>query len=140
MEVNNVFAKRLRMLREEKRMTQKDISNIVGTTDNAIGNYERGTRMPDAEMLNRLSNIFDVSIDYLLGKTDIRNQYNNQDHSKKESPPKPKPLEDYIKEAETLMLFGDVVDENDKEAILTAIRVAYETAIKKNKEQKKNNK
>ncbi len=61
-------------------MTQKDVANIVRTTDNAIGNYERGTRMPDADMLNRLSDIFDVSIDYLLGKTKERNSYKPDIH------------------------------------------------------------
>lgn len=66
----NKFAKRLRFLRKQKGMTQKDIAKIVGTTDNAIGNYERGSRMPDAEMLIKIANIFKVNIDFLLGNTD----------------------------------------------------------------------
>lgn len=75
-----------------------------------------------------------------LAKTDLDNQ--NLDEVKNvlyEQNPEPKSLEEYIKEAESLMLYGDIVDEKDKEAILTAIKVAYETAIKKNKEHKKNN-
>lgn len=68
------FGARLRMLREENHLTQKDIAKIIGITDNAIGNYERGTRTPDKDALIALSKIFNVSIDYLLCVTDIRHQ------------------------------------------------------------------
>ncbi|MFZ5352777.1 MAG: helix-turn-helix domain-containing protein [Bacillota bacterium] len=64
---------RLKDLREERNLLQKDIAKIIGITDNAISNYERGTRIPDTETLSRLADFFGVSIDYILGKTNIKN-------------------------------------------------------------------
>ncbi len=66
------FKERLKFLRIEKDVLQKDIAAVLGTTDNAVGNYERGTRMPDPDTLKKLADYFDVSIDYLLGHSDIR--------------------------------------------------------------------
>ena len=70
--MNKEFASRLKMLRTEKDLLQKDIANLLGTTDNAVGNYERGTRVPDYDSLKKLAVFFDVSIDYLLGHSDMR--------------------------------------------------------------------
>lgn len=112
---NNIFAKRLRQLREEKEMTQKDIANIVGTTDNAIGNYERGTRMPDAEMLTRLSSIFDVSIDYLLGRTDIRNAEDKISNALTDDPELLEFWEELKERPELQLLFKQTRELSDKD-------------------------
>lgn len=63
---------RLKELREEKGMTQKDIAELLGISDVGLGNYERGVRNPDPDTLKRLSEIFNCSVDYLLGNTNKR--------------------------------------------------------------------
>lgn len=67
-----MLAKRLKSLRESKNITQKELANKLGISPSAIGMYESGKRNPDTSMLNILSNFFDVSVDYLMGRSDIK--------------------------------------------------------------------
>lgn len=64
---------RLKHLRIEKGKTQKEMAKDLGTTDVTIGRYEAGTREPKTDVLNALADYFDVSTDYLLGRTDKKN-------------------------------------------------------------------
>lgn len=68
-----ILAKRLRGLREEKGLTQKDLAQTLGlNSKSTITNYEQNTRDPDYETLIKIAKFFEVSIDYLLGLTDKR--------------------------------------------------------------------
>lgn len=64
---------RIRKLREEFGYTQQDLANRLDSSKGVIGLYESETRKPSLEVLVKLSEIFNCSIDYLLGKSDIRN-------------------------------------------------------------------
>lgn len=64
---------RIKILREEFEYTQQDLANKLDCSKSVIGLYESETRKPSLEILVRLSEIFDCSIDYILCKTDIRN-------------------------------------------------------------------
>lgn len=63
---------RLKELRIEKKLLQSNISEKIGTTPQAYGLYENGKRDIPTEILIKLSALFDVSIDYILGISDIR--------------------------------------------------------------------
>lgn len=65
---------RLRELREESGLTQKQVGNIIGVKDSAVSKYERMEQQPDYESLIKLADYFNVSLDYLLGRTDERNK------------------------------------------------------------------
>src|SRR5690606_7237141 len=64
---------RLRKLRQEKRLTQEQLGKIIHVSKVSISGYENGERSPDTENLTRLANFFDVTTDYLLGRTDNPN-------------------------------------------------------------------
>ncbi len=64
---------RIKKLREEFGYTQQDLANKLNGSKSVIGLYESETRKPSLEILVRLSEIFNCSIDYILCKTDIRN-------------------------------------------------------------------
>ena len=63
-----MFSDVLKQLRKRHNMTQGDLSTTLGITRSAISMYEMGTRMPDHDMMKRLSDIFNVSMDYLYEK------------------------------------------------------------------------
>lgn len=69
---NSVLGERLRSLREGKGWTQLHAAKIFGITNGALSNYERGYREPDAKLLNKLSEVYGCSVDYLLGRSDTR--------------------------------------------------------------------
>lgn len=64
---------RLKDLRIERGLLQSDIAKVINKSDRIIGFYETGERDMGTETLAKLADFFNVSIDYLLGKTDIRN-------------------------------------------------------------------
>ena len=78
-EMRKLFGKRLRMLREERRLTlQEFVCKLkqefgISLTFGSIGNYERGYRVPKLLLLNKLADFFDVTTDYLTGYTNVKN-------------------------------------------------------------------
>lgn len=68
-----MFTERLKQLRIEKKLRQKDIADYFGTTPQSYAQWEKGLRKPSQDSLEKLANFFNVSTDYLLGNTDIKN-------------------------------------------------------------------
>ena len=64
---------KLKSLRTEKKLTQKQIADQIGLAISTVSSYESGSRYPSYDVLVRLAHIFHVSTDYLLGMTDKRN-------------------------------------------------------------------
>lgn len=67
------FGNRLKELRKAKGLTQIEISKDINFSQSAITAYENGKREPNFEVLQKLAAYFNVSTDYLLGKTDTLN-------------------------------------------------------------------
>ena len=65
-----IFAERIKILRTEKNIKQSELGEMVGLTSNAISDIERGRRTTTLEKLDTLADYFDVSVDYLMGRTD----------------------------------------------------------------------
>lgn len=65
------LAQRMKQLRKEKKITQEQLAEKIGMERSSVGKYETGT-IPSPEILSAMSDYFDVSIDYLLGKSEIR--------------------------------------------------------------------
>lgn len=66
---------RLRELREDNDLLQKDIAKALNITQRNYSYFERGDTMLTEEILRKLSDFYGVSIDYLLYRTDVRNKY-----------------------------------------------------------------
>lgn len=64
---------RLKLLRKEKGLIQKDIAKLLNVSIPAVNQYESGKRDMSTDTVVKLAEYFNVSTDYLLGKTDIRN-------------------------------------------------------------------
>ena len=64
-----VFGKRLKELRKEHGYTIEQFADMVGISKSTLGYYENDKRMPDIEILARISNVLNVSADYLIGRT-----------------------------------------------------------------------
>jgi transcriptional regulator with XRE-family HTH domain len=56
------------LVRKKAKLTQSDLAKKLNVTRGTIANWENGTSNPSVEMLLELSRIFDVSVDYLIGK------------------------------------------------------------------------
>jgi transcriptional regulator with XRE-family HTH domain len=136
-----MFSKRLKSLREELGLNQSSLAKNLGISASTIGMYEQNRRTPDNEMLTKIAEYFNVSTDYLLGRTDIRNIEN-----KNIKPDEEKDIEELLEktmkelqEQQGLMLNGEIVDENDLILLRNAIRngIEYAKNMKEAKEKKK---
>ena len=65
------FMNRLKELRMEKGVSQQEIGKLVNMSKMAISHWEKGHSEPSISQLILLSEFFDVTVDYLIGKTDI---------------------------------------------------------------------
>lgn len=65
--VTDVFSSKLLELRQQNKMTQEDLANIIGVTPQAISKWERGNGLPDVELICEISKVLDTSLNSLLG-------------------------------------------------------------------------
>lgn len=64
------FSQRLKDRRAEKGLTQKQLSEQLNIIPQAISNFEKGHNLPAFQVLVRLADALDVSLDYLVGRSD----------------------------------------------------------------------
>ena len=65
------FGDRLRKLRKEKKLSQKELGDLLNISDRVISYYENNNRFPsDEKTLKAIADFFDVSVDYLLGRVE----------------------------------------------------------------------
>ncbi len=69
--MKNLIKERLKELRKENSLTQKQIAKIINKSETAYASWEQGLAEPCINDLILLSNYYKVSIDYLVGKEDI---------------------------------------------------------------------
>ncbi|MCL2445775.1 MAG: helix-turn-helix domain-containing protein [Oscillospiraceae bacterium] len=65
-----MHAQRLRQLRKERNLTQRNVADGLGIAESAYQIYEYANKKPGYDKLIALADYFDVSIDYLVGRTD----------------------------------------------------------------------
>ncbi len=63
---------RIKSLREEAGIAQKELAKHFNVAQNTVSSWETGKRDPDTETVIRIANFFDVTIDYVLGNSDIK--------------------------------------------------------------------
>lgn len=69
---------RLKFLRENKKITQQRLAIDLNINQNTVSRYESGKRQADYETLIKIADYFDVSIDYLLERTDNPQRYKDK--------------------------------------------------------------
>lgn len=55
-------------LRKDKKMSQSDLANAIGTSRVMIGNYERNENMPSIEIVLKIAKLYNVSVDFIVGE------------------------------------------------------------------------
>ncbi len=63
---------RLKSLRTDKKLTQKQVADRIGLAISAISSYESGIRYPSYDILVKFAQMYHVSTDYLIGMTNMR--------------------------------------------------------------------
>lgn len=66
-----MISQRIKMLREKKGLSQRELAEIVSMSQQAIAKWEMGKAEPDIKMINKLADFFDVDVNYLFGNSDF---------------------------------------------------------------------
>lgn len=66
------LSKRLKEIREEKGLSQRELAKLLNIDKSTVAKYETGERSPDADMIVKLADFFDVSTDFLLGRKEYK--------------------------------------------------------------------
>lgn len=109
-----MFGENIRELRELKGYTQQDLANKLNVSRSKVAMWETNKRDPGTDDLRELADIFDVTIDYLLGKsTDPKLSRKDELDIAKEIAKINKSLEN----TNELMFHGEILDEETRELL-----------------------
>lgn len=70
--MKDILAQRLKACRKEMGLTQGQVAIYCDITEKAYQNYELTTREPKLEILIRIAELYKVSLDYLVGRTEVK--------------------------------------------------------------------
>lgn len=70
---------RIKELRKERGLKQVDLCKTIGVSQAALSGYETGNYQPDNDILIKIADYFDTTVDYLLGKSDIKKPLTSED-------------------------------------------------------------
>ena len=131
-----MLADRLKALRKEKKITQKMLAESLGLKTSTIGSYEISDREPNNEILEKIADFFDTSVDYLLGRSDDRYSISNTNKDIKIELDK---LQEMLESQQALMFDGEPIDDTTKILLLEAIKsnFAIHQKLKAEREGKK---
>jgi len=131
-----LFNEILRQLRTEKNLSQKVVADAIGVDRTTYTKYETGKSQPDFTTIQKLAEFYSVSVDYLLGRTNIRNPYIPEEYTKKHKVTKRDLMqyEDFIKQA-GIFFMNDEVAEEDKEKLFRDISELFWKAKEMNKKK-----
>lgn len=72
------FGKSFKFYRQRANLTQKEAANLIGIKDYQLGNYETNRSEPSLAILKKMSKVYYVSIDKLLGNSMLQNRYEKE--------------------------------------------------------------
>lgn len=114
-----MYGNRLKELRKEQNITQSNLAKILNVTQDSISLWEKNKRVPDTQYIVQLADYFNVSADYLLGRSDDFGSVNV-----------PSDVELSSEEQYALDMFRDLSNSNRK-IILNSLYVLLDPSKKK---------
>lgn len=77
-----IFISRLDQARKEKGLTQRELANRVGVTEVSMSRYINGTRVPSGPIVVNIAKALGISVDYLVGTSNVKKRQTNADRIK----------------------------------------------------------
>ena len=125
------FGEKLRKYRKEKKLTQKQLADIIGVAATTIVNYENGTTYThDRKLYSKLANALDIDADFLHNENEVFVEAAHEDYGSRGK----KQAEKLIADAGALFAGGDL-DEDEKQGVLNALQEAFYECKRRNAEK-----
>lgn len=127
-----MLGEKLRKLRNEKSLTQKEFADILGIPRGTYAHYEINKRTPDFDILKETAEYYNVSLDYLLDRTKARD-FTLSDEEEKDIVKEMQSIIYKLENEEDLLIDGKPASKEAIEALIDAIRFGIEQAKKRSK-------
>lgn len=131
--MNSIFAKRLKMLRLEKKLTQQTIADFLGVRRSTYGEYERAKIVPPYDKIEKLANYFNVSVDWIVGNTNFKTYDEKYDIKDAGLPDISQDLklilEDLQNQQKALMFDGKALDDESRELLKNSLENSIKMAL-----------
>ena len=117
-----MLGNKIKQLRLERDLSQKELGQILGVSNVTISMYENNDRQPDSETIKKLADYFRVTTDYLLGRTEnpdatvTLTEKNEKDIAKKM-----KKLREELSNSDGLMFDGEILSDETKDLLLALL-------------------
>lgn len=112
------LGQRIKGLREKEKISREALAEKIGVSYWSLSKYETGDREPDIETLQKIANFFEVSLDYLTGRTlSPKNKKSNSVLSKD--------LLEYLEKSENLHVGGFPISEEQKKVFIDFLKSVY---------------
>jgi len=66
------FGDNMMLLRKKEKLSQAALGNLIGTSGDVVGRYERGDINPSIDVVVKIADALDISVDYLIGKSKLQ--------------------------------------------------------------------
>lgn len=126
-----MLSKRLKLLRAQTPYSQEEIANKIGVARTTYAMYEQGKREPDNETIEKLADYYDVTIDYLYGRTDNPNRISDKDE--KDIAKRLKQFEAELENSDGLAFDGEPMSDEAKESLLESMELLFRQTQRINK-------
>lgn len=130
MNVMTSVGKRIAQLRKERNLTQEELAKVLGVSRGAVSMWEIDQRTPDPPILQQIANYFGVSVDYLLGRTDERRPF------LEENRPSNPEIRELVEKMQMQFRTDPSLTEEEKKAIIDDITRYFEFLVEKKKKEK----
>lgn len=117
--MNTIFTTRIKSLRIEAGKTQAEIAERLGVLRTTYGEYERGKIMPPMDKIKVLAELYNVSVDYLIGNT---NEPKENTHNKMDVSQSMKEIIEYLQNEQSKLTFdGELLDDDSREMLIDSL-------------------
>lgn len=136
----NIIGKNIKKLREGEKLNQKELAKALNISNTTLSQYETGQRTPSDDIKIKIAEFFNVSLDYLLGRTDVRNPEDKNKALEKLAHKEIETVEDaleIIKYQDGLMLNGKILNDEDKMLLANALQLGMKYVLEQEEKKKK---
>lgn len=130
-----MLSKILKQERNKKGLSQMAFAKLFGVSQQTIGSWETNRTSPDLESLSKLANFFNVSIDYLLGLTDIPETIDTYIAKQKQTNKQPLENQYNADEQELIQLYRELPPEG-KITIKSLAKTQHDLYVKPKSDEK----
>lgn len=128
-----IIGKRLKKARENANLTQMNAAKKLDISNGTLSGYERNYRDPDTDILNRMANLYDVSVEWLMGRTDEVNKPLQPTKDEIDIAKRLKQFEADLANSDGLAFDGEPMSDEAKESLLESMELLFRQTQRINK-------